>query len=112
MNYANAGHPSMAWYCDCQSSTSNLRVCLAKLRLLPKTTSSSITPRKVAASPRTTPCITVLDFFHTDRGISILCRVLVKIMFRLLPPSMKIFSHVVPSDLSVEYQGRVPRPWD
>src|SRR3954468_1119520 len=45
MNCANAGRPSMTWYCDCQSSTSNSRVCLAKLRLLPKTTSSLIIVR-------------------------------------------------------------------
>src|ERR1041385_3206624 len=112
MNCVNAGRPSIAWYCDCQSRTSNSRVCLEKLRLLPKTTSSSIIPREVAASPGTTPYNTMLDFFHTDRGIIILCRVLTKIMFMLLPPSMKILSMSYPFDLGVEDQGSVPRPWD
>src|SRR3954465_1731577 len=102
----------MAWYRDFQSSTSNSRTCLAKLRLLPKMTSSSIVPREVAASPGTTPYIVVPEFFQTDRGINILCRVLVKIMFRLLPPPHEDSVHIVASDLGVEDQGCMTRPWD
>ena len=74
MNLAKVGRPSIAWYCDFQSTTSKSIASLWKLSGVPKMTSSVIFPMGVTACPGTMPWKVVSDGVKFVVGLFILLR--------------------------------------
>jgi hypothetical protein len=108
MNLASIGRPRMAWYDERKSVTSNIKYSVRKFSFVSKVTSRHIRPMGYAVLPGTTRRKAHRRQSFLLKSKSILRSISVKMMFKLLPPSIRVLGRKAPSTMGLTISGYVP----